>query len=197
MMESPVEDGNTEEEEASIMTDFDYHDTINAEMYEKYFETVCKLLKTNSVIIIANMSYHSRNEDNFPISKWRKGQLQSWLKENIVPFRPDALRSELWMLCKTHRAEKTSKVIDNIANSYGHEVLRLPPYHCDMNAIEFIWADEQNFVARENNEMTLQSVETLLRKRREEITAEIFETSRKFLLENRWNHRSKNGQTGN
>ena len=35
MMKGPVEDGNTEQEEASIMTDFDYYDTINAERYEK------------------------------------------------------------------------------------------------------------------------------------------------------------------
>ena len=53
------------------MTDPDYHDTINAGRYEKSFETVCKLLNTNSVIIID----HSRNEDNFPVSTWRKGQL--------------------------------------------------------------------------------------------------------------------------
>ena len=75
-MMSPIEDGNTEEKEASIMTDLDYHDTINAEMYEKYFETVYKLLKPNSVIIINNGSYHSRNADNFPVSKWRKGQFK-------------------------------------------------------------------------------------------------------------------------
>ena len=60
-----------------------------------------------------------------------------------MPFRPDALRSEPWMLCEIHRAEKTSKVIDNIAKTYGHEVLRLPPYHCDLNAIELIWANEK------------------------------------------------------
>ena len=77
------------------------------------------------------------------------------------------------MLCKIHRAEKTSKVIDNKAERYRHEVLRLPPHHCDMNAIELIWANEKNFVVRENNEMTMQSVETLLRKRTEEIIAEI------------------------
>ena len=71
------------------------------------------------------------------------------------------------MLFKIHRTEKTSKVIDNIVKIYAHEVLRLPPCHCDLNAIELIWANEKNFVARENNEMTLQSVETLLRKRRE------------------------------
>ena len=64
-MKSYIEDGSTEEEEASIMTDIDYHDTINEERYEKYFETVRKLLKPNSVIIIDNASYHSRNVDNF------------------------------------------------------------------------------------------------------------------------------------
>ena len=62
--------------------------------------------------------------------------------------------TELWMLCKIHQATNTSKVIDNIAKRYSHEVLRLPPYHCDLNAIEQIWADEKNFVARENKEMT-------------------------------------------
>ena len=77
------------------------------------------------------------------------------------------------MLCKVHRATNTSKVIDNIAKRYGHEVLRLPPYHCDFNAIEMIWADEKNFVTRENKEMTPESVEKLFRKRRAEITAEM------------------------
>ena len=62
MMKSPIEDGNTEEEEASIMTDFDYLDTINAERYEKYFEIVCKLLKPDSVIITGNASCHSTVE---------------------------------------------------------------------------------------------------------------------------------------
>ena len=48
--------------------------------------------------------------------------------------------------CKKYRTDKTSKVIDNIAKKYGHEVIRLPPYHCDLNAIELIWADEKNYV---------------------------------------------------
>ena len=56
------------EEEAGILKDFDYHDNINAESYEKYFENVCKLLKPNSVIIIDNASYHSRNANDFLVS---------------------------------------------------------------------------------------------------------------------------------
>ena len=103
------------EEESGILEDFYYHGNISAESYEKYFKNVCKLLKPNSDIRIDNASYHSLNA-----------------------FRPDALRTELWMLCKVHRATNTSKVIENIAKRYGHEVLRLPPYHCDLNAIELI-----------------------------------------------------------
>ena len=35
-----------------------------------------------------------------------------------------------------------------------------------------IWADEKNYVARENREMTLKSVEVLFREQRSQITAE-------------------------
>ena len=101
-----------------------------------------------------------------------KAQFQSWSTENIIPFKPDALRSELWTLCKIYRTDKTSKVIDNIAKKYGHEVIWLPPYHCDLNATEVIWADEKNYVPHENREMTLKSVEALFRERRSQITAE-------------------------
>ena len=104
-------DENTEREEEGIMHDFDYHDTINAESYERYFENICKLLKSNSVIIIDNASYHSRNAEDFPVSKWRKAQFQSWLTENKIPFKPDALRSELWTLCKNIERIKHRKLL--------------------------------------------------------------------------------------
>ena len=41
-------DGNTEREEEGIMHEFDYHDTINAESYEKY-EIVLLLLITPAI----------------------------------------------------------------------------------------------------------------------------------------------------
>ena len=51
-------------------------------------------------------------------------------------------------------------------------MIRLPLYHCDLNAIELIWADEKSYVAREKREMTLKSVEALFRERRSQVTAE-------------------------
>ena len=143
----------------------DYHDAMNAECYEKYFENVCKLLKPRSVIIIDNASYHSRNDENYPISTWRKAKYQEWLQKNNVTYGTDALRSELWLLCKRHRHAESCKIIDKIAQRYGHEVLWLPPYHCDLNAIELICANEKNFVARENTEVTMKFAEELFRRR--------------------------------
>ena len=102
-----------------------------------------------------------------------KGAISKWLSENNISFSPDALRSELWILCKRHRVEKTSKIVEEIAKNYGHEVLRLPPYHCELNAIELIWGDEKKYVARENKSMTI-GVEKLFRKRRGEINKEIY-----------------------
>ena len=80
-------------------------------------------------------------------------------KQNTLRTRCSTIR--VVKLCKKYRTDKTSKVIDNIAKKYGHEVIRLPPYHCDLNTTELIWADEKNYVAHDNREMTLKSVEAL------------------------------------
>ena len=46
---------------------------------------------------------------------------------------------------------KTHYVIDKIAEEHGHKVVRLPPYHCQYNPIELIWAQIKGYVARRNN----------------------------------------------
>ena len=173
LVKSCQSEGTGENEIQGIMEDFDYHESMNAENYEKYLEKVCSLSKPNSLIVIDNASYHSRNSEDYPISKWQKTQFQQWLSENNISFSPDALRSELWILCKRHRVEKTSKIVEEIAKKYGHEVLRLPPYHCELNAIELIRGDEKNYVACENKCMTIEDVEKLFRKQRGEINKEI------------------------
>ena len=79
--------GTGENEIQGIMEDFNYYESMNAENYGKYFEKVCSLLKPNSLIVIDNASYHSRNSEDYPISNWRKAQFQKWLSENNISFR--------------------------------------------------------------------------------------------------------------
>ena len=48
--------------------------------------------------------------------------------------------------------------METVAKEYGHEILRLPAYHCELNPIELAWAAEKNYVAGENKDMSLDSV---------------------------------------
>lgn len=39
-------------------------------------------------------------------------------------------------------------MVDDLAEQYGHKVLRLPPYHCIFNPIEHIWGIAKNHYNR-------------------------------------------------
>ena len=47
--------------------------------------------------------------------------------------------------------------VDEFLKKKGHEVLRLPPYHCDLNPIEFIWGILKNRVAINNTTFKLEA----------------------------------------
>jgi hypothetical protein len=47
---------------------------------------------------------------------------------------------------------------DKIANLHGHEVLRTPVRHCELNLIELIWAQVKGFFAENNTTFCLKDV---------------------------------------
>ena len=49
------------------------------------------------------------------------------------------LKVELLELCKMKKPEPVY-TIDQILKENGHEAIRLPPYHADLNSIEMIWS---------------------------------------------------------
>lgn len=53
------------------------------------------------------------------------------------------------MLVKKHKPEPVY-YIDELLGEYGHTVVRLPPYHCDLNPIELIWAMVKKRIAQKN-----------------------------------------------
>ena len=160
-------DENDSEIAEGIPFEEDYHDSMDGASYKCYFEkSICQNIPKQSVIVIDNAPYHSNNTENYPTSKWRKQQFVDWLTEKNITFLDKALRAELWTLVKSEREEFPDKVI---AKEYGHEILRLPPYHCEMNPIELAWAPEKNYVAGENKDISLDSVEKLFRKKREKL----------------------------
>lgn len=53
------------------------------------------------------------------------------------------------MLVKKHKPEPVY-YIDELLGEHGHTVVRLPPYHCDLNPIELIWAIVKKRIAQKN-----------------------------------------------
>jgi len=54
----------------------------------------------------------------------------------------------------------------------GHEVVRLPPYHCQYNPIELIWAQVKGEVAKNNTTFKFADVEKLLNDALDSVTVE-------------------------
>lgn len=62
--------------------------------------------------------------------------------------------------------------MDELAKEYGVTVLRLPPYHCEMNPIELIWAQVKGFVAKQNKTFKMAELKVLLPEALASVTAE-------------------------
>ena len=64
-------------------------------------------------------------------------------------------------MIKAHKQQPIYK-IDSIIREHGHEILHLPPYHCELNPIEFIWSQIKGHVERQNNAFKLKPVVKLV-----------------------------------
>ena len=73
------------------------------------------------------------------------------------------VKSKLLELVRLHKPSPTY-VIDEIVRRHGHEVLRLPSYHPEFNAIELIWSQLKSIVRQRN--FTFKFVLYILKKKK-------------------------------
>jgi transposase len=145
---------------------------MNGDSFEKWFKNILPQLEENSVIVLDNASYHSRKLEKVPTSASRKVDVQNWLRSKDIEFDQKMLKYQLLDLVKPHRVKYNKYVVDEMAKSQNKIVLRLPPYHCELNPIELIWADAKNFVAKHNRTYKLPDVKILFSQALENITTE-------------------------
>lgn len=97
-------------------------------------------LEPNSVIVMDNAPYHSVRREKTPTTAWRKQAIIDWLHSKSIETDPTMVKDELLHLVRGCKHLYEEYVIDNMAENAGHVVLRSPPYHCEVNPIELIWA---------------------------------------------------------
>jgi transposase len=127
----------------------DYHGDMNGEIFTKWLqERLVPNLPTQSVLVMDNASYHCIENNKKPNSASLKATMQEWLHEKGIHFSREMTKANLMEIIKCIPAQK-NYVLDTMLERYGHTVLRLPPYHPELNPIELVWAFVKGKVGRE------------------------------------------------
>lgn len=169
----------------------DYHEEMNAATFQDWFiNRLLPNVSSGSVFILDNAPYHSVQLNKAPTTSTRKDEIVLWLKENNIHFEQNMRKAELLELVKKHKPDKTQYVIDSTAESHGHRVIRLPPYHCHFNAIELVWAQIKAYVAERNKTFTLRDTERLVN----EAVAQITPDKWKKIVYHVWNDIKRSDQ---
>ncbi len=126
----------------------DYHGDMNANLFQKWFkEKLLPNIPNNSIIVMDNAAYHNELAPNSPPTpSCTKNVIKKWLEENGIPCSNDCLKVELVEILKRIHAEPTF-MLDVIAEESGHEIVRTPPYHPELQPIETCWAIVKNEAA--------------------------------------------------
>ena len=150
----------------------DYHGQMNWELFEKWFaERLLPNIPANSLIVMDNAPYHNiLSEHSSPTPSCSRKKIIDWLEQNKIYCREDCLKPELIEIMKKIAPEPIY-AIDEIAKSFGHEVLRTPPYHPELQPIEICWGVVKNHIAR-NCDFTMKNLIKQLDTGFEKVTAE-------------------------
>ncbi len=102
--------------------------------------------------------------------------MECWLRSNNIPFDPKT-RTKI-TLYKTYIAQERKRsiyhryYIDELAKTKGIEIIRLPPYHCQFNPIELIWATLKPRAGKRNANFKMAELREIFEEEVQKITAD-------------------------
>lgn len=150
----------------------DYHGQMNGELFHRWFrDQLLPQLPAQSLIVLDNASYHNvLAAHSAPTPACSKERIRTWLEANGLPCREDCLKVELVALVNK-LAPAPTYVIDELAAQSGHDVVRTPPYHPELQPIETCWGVLKNEVAR-HCDFTMDNLKLQLDRAFDKITAQ-------------------------
>ena len=142
----------------------DYHSDMNADNFLKWFnEQLIPNLDPRTVIVMDNASYHNTKNPKVPLYGFRKAVKQQFLQEHRIPFDEKMKVSQLDTILKQAKPRIEKYATDTVAELANKDlkILRLPPYHCELNPIELVWSSFKSRVAAKNTMQKLDFVQNL------------------------------------
>lgn len=173
----------------------DYHHDMNSQNFNKWIsEKLIPNLSEPSVIVMDNASYHCVQINKGPTTNTRKAEIQAWLSSNGISYEDYLSREELLVLAKENKQAPVYQV-DELLKRHGHEVLRLPPYHCDLNAIELVWSLAKRKVASKNIGLSAEDMAKLIEESFNSITPEDWKKNTDHVIHVEEQYKKRDGIT--
>ncbi|XP_072383841.1 uncharacterized protein [Diabrotica undecimpunctata] len=116
----------------------DYHEEMDGRSFEEWFQKTLLTLEDKSVIVLDNAPYHSRKVERVPTTASKKAEIIDWLRSKNISFEDSLLKVQLLAIVKEHKKRYDQYIVDEMAKRQNKIVLRLPPYHCELNPIELV-----------------------------------------------------------
>ncbi|XP_072380739.1 uncharacterized protein [Diabrotica undecimpunctata] len=129
---------------------------MDGHLFENWFKT--KLLPNISdktVIVMDNALSHSKKLKRIPNNYDNKEEIKEWLRSRDIYFEEDYLKSKLLDIVAHFKSQYDERIVDDMAKSKNVKLLRLPPYHCELNPIVLVWSEIKRFVAKHNTNFTI------------------------------------------
>jgi transposase len=128
----------------------DYHGQMDSANFRRWFCTnLLPHIPAASLMVMDNAPYHNVYVDGvfYPTTATKKVALQSWLQEHHPTMYQDAMiKAELLAVCR-QLCPKPAYDLDRLAEAAGHQILRTPQYHPELQPIENCWAVVKNHCA--------------------------------------------------
>ena len=111
---------------------------MDGDRFEKWLKNqLLPNIPPHSIIVMDNAKYHSVEINKAPISSNRKQNMIDWLQTRGINHDPSVVKPVIYSVVVQHKDNYRQFKINSLASDYGHSVLRLPPYHCNFNPIDY------------------------------------------------------------
>jgi hypothetical protein len=152
----------------------DYHGQMNFENFRRWFlDCLLPHIPASSLIVMDNAPYHNVYVDGafYPSSSTRKADLQSWLYHHHPEvYQESMIKAELLEACR-QLCPKPEYELDRIARVEGHQIIRTPQYHPELQPIEQCWGVVKNHCAAKCD-YTMKGLRTHLEEGFDKVTPE-------------------------
>jgi transposase len=121
------------------------------DIFTKWFsEQLLPNIPKHALLVMDNAPDHNvLSRHSAPTATCKKEEIRAWLSKNRIPVRDDCLKAELVeLLAKV--APAPTDALEELASEQGHEILRTPPYHPELQPIATCWAVVKNQMARKS-----------------------------------------------